>query len=215
MFPKNLKKGDYGSDVIKLQQKLLEYGLYTYPYITGYFGSVTRKGIWAFQLQNNIPDTGEFDDATRAMLNGMQEKPIPDPTYGLYPLVLRKANDLIKLCVHNGMYIKINEGFRSNERQNALYAQGRTTPGNIVTNAKAGESIHNSRLAFDIKFVGNNPYPNDDAIWKKIADIGVSIGLTAGFYFTKFKDRPHFEYLAGYSEKEILEKEKINWNKFA
>ncbi len=35
-------------------------------------------------------------------------------------------------------------GHRSHEEQDALYAQGRTAPGKIVTNAKAGQSKHNT-----------------------------------------------------------------------
>lgn len=44
---------------------------------------------------------------------------------------------------------------RSNEEQNTLYAQGRTTKGKIVTNAKAGQSKHNKKPseAFDIGFL--------------------------------------------------------------
>lgn len=38
---------------------------------------------------------------------------------------------------------------RSNEEQDALYAQGRTVPGKIVTNAHAGQSAHNYGLAID------------------------------------------------------------------
>src|SRR5574343_1544593 len=45
--------------------------------------------------------------------------------------------------------------YRSNEEQDALYAQGRTTKGKIVTNAKAGQSKHNFKpsKAFDIGFI--------------------------------------------------------------
>ena len=41
-------------------------------------------------------------------------------------------------------------GLRTADEQNALYAQGRTTPGHIVTNAKAGYSMHNYGLAIDM-----------------------------------------------------------------
>lgn len=44
----------------------------------------------------------------------------------------------------------IHEGYRSTERQNKLYAQGRTAPGGIVTNAKGGQSLHNYGVAADI-----------------------------------------------------------------
>ena len=40
--------------------------------------------------------------------------------------------------------VTIVEGHRSNERQAELYAQGRTAPGPKVTNAKPGQSKHNS-----------------------------------------------------------------------
>ena len=40
--------------------------------------------------------------------------------------------------------------FRSFAEQNLIYSQGRTRPGKIVTNAKAGQSMHNFRYAIDI-----------------------------------------------------------------
>ncbi len=47
-------------------------------------------------------------------------------------------------------------GHRPNDTQDALYAQGRTAPGDIVTNAKAGESTHNSFPSMGVDVV---PYP--------------------------------------------------------
>ena len=49
-----------------------------------------------------------------------------------------------------GLAPYIHEGYRSMERQAALYEQGRSKPGARVTNAKAGESIHNYGVAADI-----------------------------------------------------------------
>ena len=46
----------------------------------------------------------------------------------------------------------ITDGFRTVEEQNRLYAQGRTLPGKKVTNAKGGESDHNTGNAIDIAF---------------------------------------------------------------
>ena len=46
------------------------------------------------------------------------------------------------------------------EEQTALYAIGRTSPGKIVTKARAGESYHNYGLAFDwvpLKISTKNP----------------------------------------------------------
>jgi hypothetical protein len=47
-------------------------------------------------------------------------------------------------------YLLVVSGLRTAAQQNALYAQGRTTPGHIVTNARAGHSIHNYGLAVDV-----------------------------------------------------------------
>ncbi|MDP9763837.1 phage tail tape measure protein [Deinococcus enclensis] len=49
-----------------------------------------------------------------------------------------------------GLIPYIHEGYRSQERQAQLYAQGRTAPGPVVTNAKPGQSIHNYGMAADI-----------------------------------------------------------------
>ena len=46
------------------------------------------------------------------------------------------------------------------EEQTALYAIGRTSPGKVVTKARAGESYHNYGLAFDwvpLKISTKNP----------------------------------------------------------
>jgi len=50
----------------------------------------------------------------------------------------------------SGTYLLVVSGLRTAAEQNALYAQGRTTPGHIVTNAKAGQSMHNYGLAVDV-----------------------------------------------------------------
>lgn len=48
----------------------------------------------------------------------------------------------------------LTQTYRSAADQNADYAKGRTAPGHIVTNAKAGQSLHNflPALAFDFAF---------------------------------------------------------------
>ena len=46
-----------------------------------------------------------------------------------------------------GIQLRITQGYRSIAEQDALYAQGRTAPGEIVTNARGGQSYHNYGLA--------------------------------------------------------------------
>ena len=103
---------------------------------------------------------------------------------------------------------------RSFAEQNGLFAQGRTTPGIIVTNARAGDSYHNYGLAVDIVLLidtdGNGTY--DKASWETNVDFDgdghkdwlevVAIFKRYGWEWGgdwKFSDKPHFQKTMGYS----------------
>jgi peptidoglycan L-alanyl-D-glutamate endopeptidase CwlK len=49
-----------------------------------------------------------------------------------------------------GLPFSLFAGFRTRERQAALYAQGRATSGPIVTYSRPGQSFHNDGMAADI-----------------------------------------------------------------
>lgn len=68
------------------------------------------------------------------------------------PRLQHLAGQLIEECGRQGLSIKIGEIFRTVAEQDALYAQGRTEPGNIVTNAPGSNysSYHQWGTAFDI-----------------------------------------------------------------
>jgi peptidoglycan LD-endopeptidase CwlK len=85
---------------------------------------------------------------------------------------------------------------RSNDEQAALYAQGRTTPGHIVTDAPPGESAHNWGLAIDIvPMVNGKPdWNGGDPVWKQIGALGQAAGLEwAGEPGFPFPEEPHFQ----------------------
>lgn len=99
--------------------------------------------------------------------------------------------------------------YRDEEMQARLYAQGRTAPGRIVTNAKPGESNHNKKnedgypasRAFDVFLTmnGKSVYTLadgdqvSDPLWQKVGEIGRSVGLVWGGDFKSFPEGPHFE----------------------
>jgi peptidoglycan L-alanyl-D-glutamate endopeptidase CwlK len=85
--------------------------------------------------------------------------------------------------------------YRSNALQAELYAQGRTRPGKIVTNAKPGQSNHNKypSPAFDIAFKDSNGVCWELSYFFKFAQIGKKHGLSWGGDWKRFKDYPHFE----------------------
>ncbi|CAM4014822.1 LysM peptidoglycan-binding domain-containing protein [Geobacillus stearothermophilus] len=120
---------------------------------------------------------------------------------GVHPVVAAKARQLIEEAYREGINVIITQGLRTVEEQNALYAQGRTKPGKIVTNAKGGYSYHNFGLAFDFAIMkddGNISWNVDDK-WKLVAQIGKSLGLEWGGDWKSFPDYPHFQYTFGLS----------------
>ena len=110
----------------------------------------------------------------------------------LHPKVRDKAREFINKAEKEGIKLRITSAFRTYAEQDALYAQGRTKAGSIVTNAKAGQSSHNFATAIDVvPIVNGNADWNTD--WSKIATIGKSVGFSWGGDWKSFKDKPHFE----------------------
>lgn len=116
----------------------------------------------------------------------------------LHPKVAAMCSEFIKRCNEAGIDVLITSTYRDAESQNALYAQGRTTPGKIVTRAKAGESFHNWRCAFDfVPIVGGKAQWNDTGLFERCGEIGESIGLEWAGRWTKFKELPHLQFTGG------------------
>ena len=92
--------------------------------------------------------------------------------------------------------------YRSQAEQDALYAQGRTAPGKVVTWTK--NSMHTAGKAFDIAIVRNDKVSwdikvdvNDNLIpdYKEAGLIGEKCGLEWGGRFGS-PDMPHFQLKA-------------------
>lgn len=115
----------------------------------------------------------------------------------LHPAVKRGAAELIRRMAAKGYQVLVTSTYRDAEAQNALYAQGRTAPGKIVTNAKAGQSIHNHRLAFDIcKNVKGQEY-SDEAFFREAGAVWTLMGGEWGGTWASFPDRPHMQFTGG------------------
>lgn len=96
-------------------------------------------------------------------------------------------------CEAAGLNVLITNTLRDDEYQAKLYAQGRTTPGEIVTNSKT-TTFHGTGLAFDIcKNVKGHEY-DDLAFFSDCAKIGKEIGFSWGGDWKSFVDRPHFQW---------------------
>ena len=115
----------------------------------------------------------------------------------LLPAAQRAARALLAAAndgrLGPGIFVKVIAGTRTYAEQDALYAQGRTTPGPIVTDAPAGFSNHNFGIAFDVGLFNGGVYLNDSPLYAKVGALGRSQGLEWGGDWTSFPDEPHFQ----------------------
>ena len=114
-------------------------------------------------------------------------------------------------CQRQGLKVLITETYRSQERQNELYKQGRTMPGKIVTWTK--HSRHTSRRAWDIcQNVKGQEYSNT-TFFRRCGEIARSLGIIWGGDWST-PDMPHFEVDANwsYEEEPMTEEERKKYN---
>jgi peptidoglycan L-alanyl-D-glutamate endopeptidase CwlK len=133
---------------------------------------------------------------------------------GLHPVLRAAANELIERSYAKGIPILITQGTRTIAEQNALYAQGRSKPGPIVTNARGGASYHNYGLAIDFALL----LPSGDAVswdmkrdgdkdrtadWNEVVNEAKKLGFRWGGDWKTFKDYPHLQMTFGLTIKDL------------
>ena len=98
----------------------------------------------------------------------------------------RRTKQWLEEMIQTGILPLIYTGLRTMEEQAMLYAQGRTRPGKIITQAKPGTSYHNWALAFD--WVPMKAAPkvdlfqadwDDETAFKLGERVGITFGLKA------------------------------------
>ena len=126
----------------------------------------------------------------------------------LLPEVRPLARALVHKAAGMGIQIRVISGFRTYEEQAALYAQGRTAPGRVVTNARPGYSNHNFGIAFDVGVFEGSRYLGESPKYKAVGALGMDIGLEWGGSWKTLVDEPHFqlrpEWAAGMAERQML-----------
>jgi len=118
----------------------------------------------------------------------------------LHLIVMNKCLAHITACKNEGIDLIVTCTYRTPEEQGVLYAQGRTAPGSIVTHAKAGQSMHQYRLAYDCVPVVNGKalWDASSPIWAKVGALGKAQGMEWGHDWVKFKECAHFQYTGGH-----------------
>ena len=123
------------------------------------------------------------------------------------PSLADKIRQMATMLEVEGIVIRVVQGLRSWQQQDALYAQGRTTPGNIVTNCPGGHSYHNFGMAVDcvpsVNGVDMAYIPDWNAqhpAWKRMDTVGESLGMDSGSTWRSFPDAPHFQLTGKFPE---------------
>ena len=114
----------------------------------------------------------------------------------LRPDVRANLQIFVEMCKAEGLPVLITQTVRDDEYQAYLYAQGRTRPGNIITNGKR-TTFHGAGLAFDIcKNVKGEEY-SDNYFFDRCGAIGKRVGFSWGGNWRGLPDRPHFQWDEG------------------
>lgn len=144
----------------------------------------------------------------------------------LHPAVRQEVIDTITQLeaekLPANIAVRIVQGYRTFAEQAAIYAQGRTAPGKIVTKAKPGSSFHQYAISFDFALMydkdGNGIYEelswdinkdgDKDGIkdWNEVIAAFEAKGWESGSRWRTFKDYPHIQKSFGYTWKQLLEK---------
>lgn len=126
----------------------------------------------------------------------------------LHPRAQPYARALYFKARNHGLTLNIISGTRSYAEQDALFAQGRTRPGNVVTNARGGYSNHNFGIAFDVGLFERNQYLGESPMYKAVGALGEELGLEWGGNWRTIVDQPHFqlrpEWAIGLTERQML-----------
>ena len=187
------------NNVMAVQKLLKSRGLYSGT-VDGWYGPKTEEAVRRFQSENGLYPTQIVDPRTRQKLfnphpkDHFETRPTSIELSSLNPRVAAMARKFLELTKKNNMDVRIITAFRSWDEEDKLYAQGRWAPGQIVTNARGGDSYHNWGLAFDAAPFEQGKMSTDVAKFKQMGALGEQAGLKWGGTFRAIVDYPHFQY---------------------
>jgi len=115
----------------------------------------------------------------------------------LHPTLRSKVERLIQLAEAQGMHLRVVEGYRSFEQQAKISG--------AYTRAKPGYSFHNYGLAVDLVFRDGKGGPSwsEKHDWKRLGEMGKSLGLSWGGDWKHLVDRPHFQLVPNHRLSEV------------
>lgn len=190
----------FAPDSVFLQRFLKVGGYYKHD-VDGLVGPLTKQALDLFEADtaNVKAELGAFDKRTETAIGSML---VPTQRAARKFMTASPSAGL-----SDGLVVRLISGTRTFQQQDALFAQGRTASGKIVTNARGGQSNHNFGIAWDVGiFTSGGAYIDDlaekkkmtsaavEAEYKKLGPVGRNLGLFWGGDWHK-PDRPHFQLL--------------------
>jgi peptidoglycan LD-endopeptidase CwlK len=146
-----------------------------------------ERGSWSWLRMQYLPPPVKSE--------GLMDIVSEDRLKLVHPLLAAKVRAMAQILSTESIMIRVTQGLRTWDEQAKLYDQGRTTPGEIVTNAQPGQSYHQFGLAVDV--VPMTPLGPDwdptNPVWRRIIEVGKGVGLTSGSMWRTFPDMPHFQ----------------------
>lgn len=183
----------FKTDVLFVQRLLSSSGLYKGP-LDGKFNQALDAAEDAFEAAYKAAQAkyGTFDPRSEGII------------YTLVPKAQEAARRFMAVAKEFPAVVKLLSGTRTYAEQNALYAQGRTKSGRIVTKARGGQSNHNFGIAFDVGIFNDGAYNQGRTAKedKQYSDLGALVkrklpGLLAWGGDWRFVDKPHYELPTG------------------
>lgn len=208
-----MKQGDKGEQVKQLQIALNAKGFACGT--DGEYGPKTAAAVLAFQKSVGITADGIAGSVTLGHLNSKQSPDVStdfdERTTKFFNTLDPKAQKIFKpfiveakeIAAKFGCEYKAISGNRTWAEQDALYAQGRTKPGSIVTKAAGGSSNHNFKIALDFGVFKDGIYQDEknpsqaEKVHKAVSKIIGKYGIEWGGNWKSIVDLPHFEVSTG------------------
>ena len=130
----------------------------------------------------------------------------------IHPKLRNELREIYSVICERVEGCRFTHTLRTIAEQDALYAQGRTKPGAIVTKSHGGYSYHNYGMAVDIAFIRGGKLSYDikadidgdgKADWIEVVQVFQEFRWEWGGNW-KFTDLPHFQKTFGYSVRELF-----------
>ena len=174
--------------------------------IDGHGGTETRKALDAVLPDLAVQPAPAEKPSLAASAGGRTKRTLENlaslnrkARARLEPFLLA-AEELLRV---DEVTVEVISGLRSWQQQAALYAQGRTRPGRIVTKARPGSSWHNYGLAMDLGLFQRGRYLDETSpavaarLYARLGSLAASLGIEWAGNWRSFPEGPHFQWTDG------------------